>query len=113
VRCDGARVRAARERKPHPRSQSEIAHRMRYLGLSGVEAPWVSMVERGMTEVSEVHATALAAALGVALTEILPPAEATGILLARLAEELEQFATRLADVAGLVAGEHLIARGRP
>jgi hypothetical protein len=97
MKPDGKRVKAARVRKGHL-DVHDAARLMRKLGHKGTDHSWITMIERGLLDdVPEPLLTALAAVLGVGLTDILAPADATGILLARLADEVRDLGQRLGD----------------
>lgn len=78
MKIDTARMRKARGLT----SPGDVAHVMRRCGLKGTDHTWVRMVESGRLEPDERCATALAAALGVGLSEILDPGEHEAILYA-------------------------------
>jgi hypothetical protein len=105
MRLHGAKVRALREARPYD-SQSEIAMRLRNLGWKGTLPSWVSQVERDMIDVDEPVATGLAAILGVGLSEIMRPEDATRLLLLRLTDQLGEFRHEL-DTALASMGDPL------
>lgn len=80
------------------RSQAEIASVMRNIGLKGTQPQWVSQVERNLIDVPEDQATALAAALGVGLSEIMRTEDATRLLLLRLEQQVTTFGMDLERV---------------
>ena len=101
MKLNGARIKELREGKPY-RSQAEIAMAMRNFGHKGTLPSWVSQAERGLIDADEATATCLAAALGVGLSEIMRPEDATRLLLLRLEDKLADFGHELARVrAGL------------
>jgi transcriptional regulator with XRE-family HTH domain len=83
---------------------AEVAERMKRCGLPGTQASWVGMVEHGkLTDIPARQVTALAAALEVSAADILPPAEATGLLLIHLADQLRSLSLELAQYAERLA----------
>jgi transcriptional regulator with XRE-family HTH domain len=83
---------------------AEVAERMKRCGLTGTQASWVGMVEHGkLTDIPARQVTSLAAALEVSAADILPPAEATGLLLIHLADQVRACAYDLARLAEQVA----------
>lgn len=96
MRLDPVKVRAARAGV----SQGAVAARMRRLDVAYATEPrWVRQVERGDIEPSEVLCTALAATLGVGLSQLLPDDSPTPVRIAALQDDLNSCARDLRGIA--------------
>lgn len=78
MKIDGKAVRAARRTRTH----GEIAATLRWLpNMRHADQTWISMCERGLiSDLREAQATALAAALGVPLSDIAENGEVPGLV---------------------------------
>jgi transcriptional regulator with XRE-family HTH domain len=102
VKLDGARVRAARGRS----SQWQVAAHMRRLDVAPTtQRGWVSMVERDLISPPEPLATALAAALGVGLSQLLPADAPMELRLAAVQDDLHTMARQLQAIAAAIGRE--------
>lgn len=96
MRLDPVKVRAARGGV----TQYQVAARMRRIDVAwATQRPWVQAVERGTIEPSETLCTALAAALGVGLSQLLPVDSPSEVRIAALQDDLHDCARDLRGIA--------------
>lgn len=96
MRLDPVKVRAARGGV----TQYQVAARMRRIDVAwATQRGWVQAVERGTIEPSEALCTALAATLGVGLSQLLPDDSPTPVRIAALQDDLNNCARDLRGIA--------------
>lgn len=101
MRLDPVKVRAARGGM----TQYHLAARMRRIDVAwATQRPWVQAVERGTIEPSEALCTALAAALGVGLSQLLPIDSPAEVKMAALQDDLTECGRLLRAIAAAIGG---------